>query len=713
MQLRVPRSRGTSFGDMAYHVEKGLGGKDEIVIDGFENGIAPSPHKGIGSIKNANINSLTGEVAVNYNRVNTLPVISGGALNGSTNLEYVFGSNPQLIVGSCIVPTGTSTITGLTVGNPYWVTSVTTYSTHQNIFVSASYGGANATIGTSGTATFDTFSPHKFVQGAIEYDTGNSDFIYYLCDTSGVVWANDPKVYGVFAPTGDVGGTSVASNITGFGVFQGVAYVFTTSQVYANFTQTLGVSANWGSRLYLNNPSGQTSTSHYALTIPDENGSLFYCDGSFVGQIKSLSSDTAGTSRFSSMKVSSNGATPSVLSVLNYTRGVVPGDGLPVSVYAVPGIALPSGVSTGTQYYVVSYSQSAGTFELATTPTGTGITISSGAAFYVTSFDPESSLTAMVDYLPIALQLPYYEVATCLAQTSVGSPILAVGTIGNNVYIMDPSSSVAAQAVLPLPESNTHRILNVDNMLYIFVGNKGNIYISNISVISGALTVPDYMANPYGTNQDPYFSWGDCMFLRGRVWFSIQDQNASNTTGYCGGIWSFTPTQNLFLGQDQGIQLHLENQNSYGTYNGVCDVLLPSETQTANGPQYWSTFSSDYSVPVYGIDFSGTNPYNGTQYAEIETDLVPVGEFLNLYTPANVEYKLSRPLVSGESVEILWRPDLTSAFTTLGTNSVTGNVSFVFPSNIQNVQWVQLQALMTSTTTTPSFLPVTQFRIRI
>ena len=83
------------------------------------------------------------------------------------------------------------------------------------------------------------------------------------------------------------------------------------------------------------------------------------------------------------------------------------------------------------------------------------------------------------------------------------------------------------------------------------------------------------------------------MYLRGRVYFSILDQTSSKA-GNCGGVWSFIPTQNLYIGQDTGIALRLENQNSYGDYDGCARILIPNEEQNAISPQYWSWWQDSY-----------------------------------------------------------------------------------------------------------------------
>jgi hypothetical protein len=43
---------------MSYRYEKSTG---DIVIDSYENGISPSPHKGLANLQNVNISTETGE----------------------------------------------------------------------------------------------------------------------------------------------------------------------------------------------------------------------------------------------------------------------------------------------------------------------------------------------------------------------------------------------------------------------------------------------------------------------------------------------------------------------------------------------------------------------------------------------------------------------------------------------------------------------------
>ncbi len=695
---------------MAYHVEKNKGGQNEIVIDGFDNGIQVSPHKGIADIKNLNINSLSGEASVNYERVKMLPKVTNASASavGVTAIYYNYSnqSKEALVVGSCIVPTA-STISGLNVGSPYWVTSVSSFT----VYLATDYSGTYASLGTTGTATFSTYTVSKFVQSSFEIQ--NNAYIYYVCDTRGVVWVNySASLYGdIFVPAGDSNGIAVVNNVTGFSVSQGTAFIFSPGNIYANFTSTIGVyarntttNAGWYALGGINTPDSNTSIQHFAIRVPDQNGSIYYCDSQWIGQITGLSS------RFSQFVASSNGAGGATVTITSYEQGVIPADDLPIAVILFTSI---TGLNGATQYYIKSgsYNKSAGTFDIVTgSPTGTPVSITTAGTFRVTSFDISKTVMSSITYE--ALALPYTDTANCIEQYSQGGGLsLAIGTIESNVYFWTPGTS-APSSVLSLPETGTHRLLNVDNTIYAFSGNKGNVYIVNGSQIAGVFSIPDYIADQYGQNQNPWFVWGDVIFLRGRVFFSVQDQNASNTTGNCGGIWSFTPTQNLFLGQTQGIQLRLEHQNSYGTYNGICDVFIAPKDQKSNGAQYWSMWTDGYSSSNHNIDYPATTPYNGTQYGQIDTDIIPVGTFTEPYTSSSIEYKLSRPMVLGESIEILARQNLTETFTQIGTDTTVGNMSANMPTTIQLSQWLQLRIKLKSTTTSPSFMPLKEIRIK-
>ncbi len=201
------------------------------------------------------------------------------------------------------------------------------------------------------------------------------------------------------------------------------------------------------------------------------------------------------------------------------------------------------------------------------------------------------------------------------------------------------------------------------------------------------------------------------MFLRGRVYFSIQDQTSSHT-GQCGGIWSFVPSQNFYIGEDIGLSLRMDNKNSYATFNGLATVLIPSQDQQARGPQYWAAWTSSSTSPTYGIDFSNTVP---AVAAVIQTDVVPTGTLLKKKTFSQLEYKLAAPLTASETVALAYRTNLSDGFTSAGTiqtESTTDLAGYV-PVSFEKTQWLQLQATLTPDgTSASSFVRLVELRAR-
>jgi hypothetical protein len=338
---------------------------------------------------------------------------------------------------------------------------------------------------------------------------------------------------------------------------------------------------------------------------------------------------------------------------------------------------------------------------------------------YYSTFYPTISAT---DYLgstpqyvitPQRLTLPNFEIAQCMAE--IGNLVL-VGCLGGVVYPWDQVSNLPS-GLINVPESNTVNILTVNQMAYLFSGNKGNIYITDGSTASLVIKVSDYVAGVPGspaTYVEPYFTWGGAGYVRGRIYFSILDQTATKT-GNCGGIWSFVPTQNLYIGQDTGIALRLENQSSYNTYNGVSPIIITRVDQIAGPPLYWSAWQSSISSPLYGIDYTGLGT-NASFPVVIETDAIPTGTLTEKKTFSQIEYKLSTALDIGATVTIFYRKDLTAAWKTMGPVKIEANrLSGYFSAVFEKSQWLQLQVILipiTSSAATNSFVRLSELRLR-
>jgi len=591
---------------MSWRLEKTSQGQD-LVLDGWENGIAPSPHKGVGNLQNINISSIPGEAFVNYDRVAQIEQepIAGGTLAGSSNTQVTYTGTPALIPGTWI-NISASTISGLSTGY-YFILDQGSGSFRRTL--SATFNGAGVSgMGSSGSATFSTYNA---MTGAPAVDwtselTTTKVNRYYIMLNGGATLtrytaSNYQSGYTTWSLIDKPGNTRPSDGNPSIVAYKGYLLSFVDGKSYYKALTAAGLGGAWN--LWQTSALYQSNVPHISI-LTRQGNVVYFCNGTSIG-----------------------------------------------SVFENPG----------------------------------------------STFDPTSAATFTRNL--DALLLYTYEIAKCLAE--IGDN-LVIGALTNNLYIWDKLSPFFA--LLPLPEGNVVQAVTVNNMVYLFAGNKGNIYVTNGNTASAVLTISDYVTG----ETEPYYSWGGVMYLRGRIFFSV---NAD--TDNIGGIWSFVPTQNFFVEQETGLSLRLENKSSYDTYLGKADILLApvdSSGQQARGAQYWSVW--DNGTSNYGIDFSGTTPYVGGE-AVIETDIVPTGTFTDKKTFSQVEIKLASPLATGESIAMYYRENMTDAWVSLSTSKTeTGTVSQYWTATFQNTQWLQLRAELTSVTDSPSFVRVKEIRVR-
>ncbi len=712
---------------MAYHYEKDTG---DLVIDGWEKGIAVSPTKGIANIQNANISTESGEILASYGRVQ-----QSQAGNTSTNHTLSPDDSTHLfsdiaVTNGVWINVSASTISGLSTGNYYIRDSQN--STNGSLQVCPYYRASPSSgFGATGTATFNFIRVMgQPVASAVEpYNNGTQQYRYYILDNLGLVWVYDTAMVSAdatgtilwFLPDFAINYFGSETAPSGIAILNGFLHVFSGKTIWTKSTSLLGdttsTSTNWvsfASGLMLS--SATTTNPHFAYV--GHQGSAYYTDGNFIGKIfpnTSLLTSTTNTQSYATWTHSS-ASSGKVGTLATLIGGSVPYSGgvrIPASFFCSYGGALPAALSAATIYYI-DYSPSGGTFNVYTAITGgtdLDIDTSASGTQYFNTYQPQTAGgEATITFTQERLNLPFFE--TAQSMTEIGNLVM-VGTKSNTIYPWDQVGLVPFD-LIPLPENNSTYMITVNNMAYIFAGNKGNIYVTNGSTASLVISVPDYCAGIAGTQSsyvEPYFVWGGAAYIRGRVYFSILDQTSAKA-GNCGGIWSFVPTQNFFIGQDFGLALRLENQNSYGTYSGVAPVIIASQTQNASSPQYWAAWYSSTSSPTYGIDFTDTKPNSN---ATIETDLIPTGTQLAKKTFKQIEYKLTAPLASGDSVSISARADSTSAFTALTSvqrDSAT-SLSGYFVANFEKGQWLQLKITLTPlSSSSSSFVRLKEIRVR-
>ncbi len=650
--------------------------------------------------------------------------------SGIAIISYTTGS--VVATGGTITTSGTNTIHTFTSSGTFRVLVIpkanqyyVSYKSGTTFKLSSKFDptGANAlTHGTTGSITFSTVAvPNQVISKSVEkYTTATgTEYRYYLLDLNSYVWVFDSLInstYGTQWMLPDPNDYS-AFNLTGIGALNGQLISVGKALLLGKPTVDLGRLNDLLTGAYLNEPF----PTHRSPVLVGNQGKMYYGDGNYIGEIFPTTSLITSVANIQSLcSYTASTTTGTINAVIAGSLPYSPdGKRIPVVFFTDVYGTQPTNLTTGTVYYI-NYNTESETFTVHSgLTTGSAIDIAAGevGTQYFTTFFPYGSVgngssTPTVQISTQRVNMPANEVVQSLVE--VGNTII----IGGKSSILYPWNQIDATPsdFIALPEADVKTMVNVNNMAYVFAGNKGNIYVTNGSVASLALKVPDYCAGVPGTPLtyiEPVFTWGDADYLRGRVYFSILDQTATKA-GNCGGIWSFIPSQNVDPSQEVGMALRLENQQSYGDYDGYATIILPNQVQTVTSPQYWAAWQDSYSTgtSAFGIDYTGTVPV--TTYV-VETDLIPTGTLLAKNTFTQLEYKLSTPLASGDSVQLFWRINATDAWTSAGTtetetaNPISGYYSMAF----QKTQWVQFRAVSTTSgTTASSFVRLSQIRLR-
>lgn len=316
-----------------------------------------------------------------------------------------------------------------------------------------------------------------------------------------------------------------------------------------------------------------------------------------------------------------------------------------------------------------------------------------------TPFDPTNTATytfAEFELLPI-------DTAQCL--TFLGNTIL-IGGKKNIVYVWDRFSPLPNNYIL-LPENNVVRMVTVNTNSFLFVGNRGRIYITNGTNAQLYKKVPDHISGTL----TPYYTWGDATFQKNQLYFSFL-VNANPTIAQSplgpfinqyGGVWAIDLDTEA---------LRLTNELSYGAYSGYASVIIAQMTN-GSGDALFFGWDKGNNTFVFGIDQTTNTPYVSSQ-TTIDFDLIPIGTFNKPRDMSQIEYRLTRPLVSGESIVVKTRlifDTSDTGFTTTLTDSTVGSYSGTAPVNFLNAQWLQIQVVLNSTATNPSYTRLRQIRI--
>lgn len=587
---------------MAYRWEKNIStGEAEIVIDGWEKGIADSPHLGIADMRNINNDSIPG-VAMNTYKLKQISQtpITDKSFTADFNTGIITISGPTaLIVNQAVVFTGADLPNGIVAGTTYWTGAAGFATTLYTAYDPANGVNTPLSFSDNGTGTMTVSTINMGTPKYYAVDTRQNDI--YILDSNGRVWVIDNQH--TTTPILLSGNTLTNGNGNGIAFWKDYLFVFRNDKIDV-FGSLVGGSPTWTNGWQTLYTGSGVNNIHQAKACQDD--ILYYCDDRYLGSIK----ETAG------------------------------------STFA-PGTA------------------------------------------------------ATYTYTQKALTLPYNEKASYIEEQIV---YLVIGTSTSNLLYPWDRTSTSYTVPIPMPEIGCYKMLNINRILYILAGQRGNIYYTNGSTVILFKTLPK---QPTGTPY-PLITWGGIMSLNNNLCFGATDVSRN-----AAGCYAITLAIGELLNSVAGA-IRYKNIPSSGLYNPL--VLIPM----ANGIQYYScqyngTYGVvdilDYSTPTF---YSNYEPY-------IETDIIPVGTALQQKTFNTVEFKLDTPLTNGEKIRLNMRSDLNTAYTNIPFNGTTETVATAtfLPIDgssdsipIQYQKWIQLKIEMQTTGSSNSFVRLKEIRVR-
>lgn len=251
---------------------------NDLVIDGFEQGLADAPEKGIAFMRNVNLVSIPGEASVNYamSAVNTIPAVDTGlscTFAASTDIVTFVGA-PTLYTGMSV--TFGSTTGGVTAGTLYWITALssTTGKLYTNIFRNQL---VDLTSNVSNTYSLTPMG--RLVQKTLDFYNKNE---FFLDDNGRAWWVNSS---GNLTYLGNTTLTSAHGN--GMCVLGKYLFVFRDSAMdyflLTDLTSTSAPTWVYGWNSYSLTSDSSTGYSHYAINAQD-NG-MYFCNGQTIQSV--------------------------------------------------------------------------------------------------------------------------------------------------------------------------------------------------------------------------------------------------------------------------------------------------------------------------------------------------------------------------------------------------------------------------------------------
>lgn len=721
---------------MAWHQEK-----DDIVFDGWEQGMADSPFEGHTLVRLVNVVDSPKEAFVGFDLLNqyTQPVTCAGSTSQSTDLfTYTRATDPiggakniimtgTPIVFSTIFPSsGGASLFGNRIYYAVFNSATATTGTFKiattlaNALAGTTLDLDSSTSGNNVTPVGPAFSGFSGTTGQITpYPTTYTDTtgaaFQYMGDSTGSengsTWKGTGNLWYY---------VNVSSSRTGWSIAHpGTALeVVSVDPATEQITMPAGTTFATGTALVLNvnglgtMPTGLTAgTTYYAINVSATDFKL----------ATTLANALANT------PINITGAGSGTINVM-FAEGVY-------------GVAANWGyvfVFRNYQVDVMKISDYTWTIGWKTNLTAAlshrAIPAQDDAIYFCNgnkvgsilqnagqTFSPSSTTT--YTYNTSALALPATESAISLVELGVN---LLIGGVFAKIYPWDRLSTGTLYPLL-CPEQNIAEMVTVNTTTYIFAGYRGRIYQTNGNSVDFYKKLPDYTAGIIS----PQFYWKCSGNNRNELLFSVEvfDNSSTivNAQQSSAGLWAINlRSKALRYYEVFSIGLSSSFTNTFAPF-----VMSFGGLTETGGESFLTGWTSLLSSTRYsGFDgFVAQNPTTngGTPDgaylvggAQLLTDLIRVGTNYTKKTFSQVEWTTSMPLANGEKVQIEARNSIQGTFVTVGSTTAaagSADLSATYNANFQKYIWLQLRITLYSNAfstdpDSPSYVRLRDVRVR-
>lgn len=272
---------------------------------------------------------------------------------------------------------------------------------------------------------------------------------------------------------------------------------------------------------------------------------------------------------------------------------------------------------------------------------------------------------------------------------------LVIGTTSGNIYQWDRADTQLSDVPFKGSSGAIKQMITKENRLYITSGNRGNVYMGDGTNFQKFQKIKWRQRRPYTSTVGLYPN-AIAISPNGTLLIGTSTETDTFPSTSRHGIHEIS-----LQGQSSGLAGQYTNyptcfKHTISTGNtGTSQAMYIGFIAVSNNIIYmgWQDGST------YGFDAVGYT--GGAIYtsATIETPLYQVANRLDQSTFTHLEFKLSTPLISGQSIAIQFRKNLTDDYDTARTFSYStlGGVNIhTAPCALTNIDQIQAKVTLTS-----------------